>query len=88
VFANLKRAPESLADEIRALPGVAQVRTRVVVDVTLDVPGLPEPASGRLVADTGTAGPDGERSVSAARALYRCGAPGRSAAERSVCAGQ
>lgn len=50
VFAHLKRAPESLAEEIRALPGVAQVRTRVVVDVTLDVPGLAEPASGRLVA--------------------------------------
>ncbi|MFZ5524991.1 MAG: ABC transporter permease [Pseudomonadota bacterium] len=49
VFANLKRAPESLADEIRALPGVAQVRTRVVADVTLDVPGLNEPATGRLV---------------------------------------
>jgi putative ABC transport system permease protein len=49
VFANLKRAPESLANEIRALPGVAQVRTRVVADVTLDVPGLAEPASGRLV---------------------------------------
>ncbi len=40
VFAHLKRAPESLAEEIRALPGVAQVRTRVVADVTLDVPGL------------------------------------------------
>lgn len=49
VFANLKRAPESLADEIRALPGVAQVRTRVVAEVTLDVPGLKEPATGRLV---------------------------------------
>jgi putative ABC transport system permease protein len=48
VFANLKRAPESLAGEIRALPGVAQVRTRVVADVTLDVPGLEEPATGRL----------------------------------------
>jgi len=50
VFAHLKRAPESLAEEIRALPGVAQVRTRVVADVTLDVPGLLEPAAGRLVA--------------------------------------
>ncbi|MDH4286002.1 MAG: ABC transporter permease, partial [Gallionella sp.] len=49
VFANLKRAPESLADQIRALPGVAQVRTRVVADVTLDVPGLNEPATGRLL---------------------------------------
>ena len=49
VFASLKRAPESLTREIDALPGVAQVRTRVIVDVTLDVPGLAEPASGRLV---------------------------------------
>lgn len=49
VFASLKRAPESLADQMRALPGVAQVRTRVVADVTLDVPGLAEPATGRLV---------------------------------------
>lgn len=49
VFGGLKRAPENLADQIRAIPGVAQVRTRVVADVTLDVPGLAEPASGRLV---------------------------------------
>jgi len=49
VFAQLKRAPETLADQIRTLPGVAEVRTRVVMDVTLDVPGLPEPAAGRLV---------------------------------------
>jgi putative ABC transport system permease protein len=46
IFAHLKRAPENLAEEIRALPGVAQVRTRVV----MDVPGLSEPAAGRLVA--------------------------------------
>ncbi len=49
VFAQLKRAPEHIAEEIRALPGVAEVRTRVVADVTLDIPGLDEPASGRLV---------------------------------------
>ena len=49
VFANLKRAPESVADEIRMLPGVAQVHTRVVADVTLDIPGLAEPATGRLL---------------------------------------
>ncbi|MCI0489254.1 MAG: FtsX-like permease family protein, partial [Blastocatellia bacterium] len=49
VFAQLKRAPESLAREIAEIPGVAQVRARVVVDVTLDVRGLDEPAAGRLV---------------------------------------
>lgn len=49
VFASLKRAPLSLASEIEAIPGVAQVEPRVVVDVTLDVPGLSEPAIGRLI---------------------------------------
>ena len=49
VFASFKRAPERLADEIRRIPGVAAVQTRIVVDVILDVPGLREPATGRLV---------------------------------------
>jgi putative ABC transport system permease protein len=49
VFASLKRAPSSVADEIARLPGAAAVETRVVVEVTLDVPGLDEPATGRLV---------------------------------------
>jgi len=37
-FGQLKRAPDSLVEQIQAIPGVAQVQTRVVVDVTLDVP--------------------------------------------------
>ena len=49
VFARLKRAPDSLAEDIRRVSGVAQVRTRIVVEVTLDVPGLAEPAIGRVV---------------------------------------
>jgi putative ABC transport system permease protein len=49
VFVHLKRAPNALADRLAAVPGVSQVQTRVVVDVTLDVSGLPEPAVGRLV---------------------------------------
>jgi putative ABC transport system permease protein len=49
VFAQLKRAPVALAPRLAAIPGVATVRTRVVRDVTLDVPGLAEPAVGRLV---------------------------------------
>jgi putative ABC transport system permease protein len=49
VFALLKRAPDSIADEIRQLPGVAAVETRVVRDVILDVPGMTEPATGRIV---------------------------------------
>jgi putative ABC transport system permease protein len=49
VFAHAKRAPESLAARIRELPGVAAVQTRVMAEVSLDVPGLPEPATGRLI---------------------------------------
>jgi putative ABC transport system permease protein len=57
VFAHLKRAPASLAERIAELPGVGQVQTRIVTDVTLDVPGLVEPAVGRLVSVPETASP-------------------------------
>lgn len=57
VFASLKRAPLPLAERIAAIPGVADVDTRVVVDVTLDVPGLAEPARGRLVSIPATGRP-------------------------------
>jgi putative ABC transport system permease protein len=50
VFASLKRAPASLETAFAAIPGVETVATRVIVDVTLDVPGMSEPAAGRLVA--------------------------------------
>ncbi|HUP25848.1 MAG TPA: FtsX-like permease family protein [Thermoanaerobaculia bacterium] len=56
VFARAKRAPLRLEERIRELAGVRETETRVVVEVTLDVPGLEEPASGRLVSvpDQGT----------------------------------
>ena len=49
VFAQLKRAPEAVAERLREIPGVAAVETRIAAEVTLDVPGLAEPATGRLV---------------------------------------
>jgi putative ABC transport system permease protein len=49
VFAGLQRAPESLGERIERIPGVARIQTRVVKEVTLDVPGLVEPARGRLI---------------------------------------
>ena len=49
VFAELKRAPESVAARIRAIPGISRAEPRVAMDVTLDVPGLREPAVGRLI---------------------------------------
>ena len=49
VFASLKRAPESLKARLAEIPGVAQVEARVVAEVTLDVEGMTEPVTGRLV---------------------------------------
>jgi putative ABC transport system permease protein len=49
VFAAAKRVPDTRLAAIQAIPGVAQVQTRVVVDVTLDIPGRKEPGTGRLV---------------------------------------
>jgi putative ABC transport system permease protein len=49
VFASLKRAPQRVASEIAGLPGVSAIETRVVANVTLDLAGLDEPASGRLI---------------------------------------
>ncbi|MEZ6053166.1 MAG: FtsX-like permease family protein [Planctomycetaceae bacterium] len=49
VFATMKRAPLTLADRIAQIPGVAQAEPRVVMDVTLDIEGLSEPAVGRMI---------------------------------------
>jgi putative ABC transport system permease protein len=49
VFGQLKRAPDHLRDRMQGIPGVQQVQTRVVRDVIVDVPGLAEPATGRLI---------------------------------------
>ena len=49
VFSNLRRAPITLLERIRDIPGVNAVEGRVVFDATLDVRGLDEPASARLV---------------------------------------
>jgi putative ABC transport system permease protein len=49
VFARVKRAPDAMADRLAEIPGVAQVETRIVELVTLDVPGLEEPAVGQII---------------------------------------
>ena len=46
VFAHLKRAPLWVAESASQVPGVAAVQPGVSVQVTLDIPGLDEPASG------------------------------------------
>ena len=49
VFASAKRAPASLAARIRAIPGVAEVETRVVRDAQLSIPGVTPPMIARLI---------------------------------------
>ena len=49
VFAGAKRVPNWVEERIEAIPGVEKVQTRVVVGVTLDVPGVAEPVNGRLL---------------------------------------
>jgi len=57
VFSSVKRAPNYLVDRIAALPGVAGVQADIAGQVTLDMPGLDEPASGlvRSLPDYGDA---------------------------------
>ncbi len=49
VFAHLERAPESVADRLREIPGVSLVDTRVVKPITVPIGDMERPASGTLV---------------------------------------
>lgn len=56
VFANLKRAPESLAERLRNLPGVANLETRVQAPINIQMPGFTDPIIGIAVSI-----PDGQQ---------------------------
>lgn len=49
LFSHLKRAPTYITDRIARLPGVKQFETRIVKEVTLDMPDMDEPAVGRFI---------------------------------------
>jgi putative ABC transport system permease protein len=49
VFARVVRAPQVVEREVRALPGVASVETRLVRDVTITVEHFEDPIIGRLI---------------------------------------
>jgi putative ABC transport system permease protein len=49
VFANLKRAPESVAERLRDIPGVDRLETRVVAGVKLELAGFSDPITGLLL---------------------------------------
>ena len=50
VFVSLKRAPLSLEQQLAELPGIGQLETRLVKNVTIDLPGVAVPISGRIIA--------------------------------------
>lgn len=50
VFLRLKRAPLPVAARIGEIPGIAQYETRLAYDVTIDLPGVTLPLSGRMIA--------------------------------------
>ena len=49
LFAGVKRAPVSLGERIRAIPGVAEVKLAVVFDAQVDLPGVVQPVTGRFI---------------------------------------
>jgi len=49
VFAPLKRAPNALVKRLQTMPGVRFAETRIRERVTLDMPGLIEPAQGDIL---------------------------------------
>lgn len=46
IFSRLKRAPNAVADELKAIPGVAAVQTSIALSARLDLPDMLEPATG------------------------------------------
>lgn len=49
VFVQVRRAPDAVIAELRAIPGVARLEARTAGEVVLRVPGLREPATARMV---------------------------------------
>jgi len=82
VFATAKRAPRSLEERIRAIPGVSEVETRVVRDAQLSLPGVVPPMTARLI------GFDFERPSGMSRLTLRQGRWPAPATKREVVANQ
>ncbi len=49
IFAQLKRAPQGIKQQVLDIPGVSAVEMRVVFGVTIQVDDMMEPASGKLI---------------------------------------
>ncbi|HEU4585559.1 MAG TPA: FtsX-like permease family protein [Gemmatimonadaceae bacterium] len=48
-FASVRRAPEIVLDRLREIPGIAEIDTRVVAAVNLELPGFGEPVTGTII---------------------------------------
>lgn len=49
LFASVKRAPQALAEQLAAQPGVAEVQTTVEQMVRIELPGVSDPILGQLI---------------------------------------
>ncbi len=49
LFASVKRAPQALAEQLAAQPGVAEVQTTVEQMVRIELPGTADPIIGQLI---------------------------------------
>ena len=58
VYASLSRAPDTLAERLREIPGINLVETRVVAPVRLEVPDFADPVRGQILSI-----PDGRQPV-------------------------
>ncbi|HSH46881.1 MAG TPA: ABC transporter permease, partial [Longimicrobiales bacterium] len=56
-FANVRRAPETLRERLRRVPGVSHVETRVTAAANLEVPGFDDPISSLIVSLPGSGQP-------------------------------
>ena len=57
VFAEVRRAPKAIVEQIATIPGVAAAEARITKLALLDVEGLAEPATGRAVSVPDLAAP-------------------------------
>ena len=48
-FATVRRAPEAVSEQLREIPGIADIDTRVVAAVNLEVEGFAEPVTGTII---------------------------------------
>lgn len=57
LFAPVRRAPRSVARELERIPGVRRVEARIVNEISIDLPDLAEPCTGRAISVPDRAGP-------------------------------